>query len=277
MNNKIRLQLVLETSEKAIAICGGPYSNFASVEQFLKETASYQYRFCLGDLGGFGPHPDKTIELLRNAGVICLKGNYDHSVGFGEADCGCGYIDPRDRHFAQVSYDYTFKNTSLKNRLWLQGLPDEIVLDWNGKKLLLVHGSPDSVNEFVWESETDEKKLNHWFETYDVDMILCTHSGIPWIRKTSTGKTWFNVGVLGRPAHEDSRRVFYGVIHNISELKAELVSMNYNITPLIEAMTKENLPQEFIESLETGRWTTCFNILPETEAKPGNRSQNSRG
>lgn len=261
---KTRIHLQLEKTENAIAVCGGPYSNFASVEQFLKDTASFQYRFCLGDLGGFGPHPDKTIDLLRAAGVICLKGNYDHSVGFGEADCGCGYIDPRDRHFAQVSYDYTFKNTSLKNRLWLQSLPDEILLEWNGKKLLLVHGSPDSVNEFVWESEADEKKLDKWFLDAGVDMILCTHSGIPWIRKTAAGKTWFNVGVLGRPAHEDNSRVFYGAVS--SDLKAELKAMNYDMTQVIAAMKAENLPTEFIESLQTGHWTTCSNILPPQES-----------
>lgn len=262
---KTKITLKLESSEKEIAVCGGPYSNFSSVEAFLKETAHINYRFCLGDLGGFGPHPDKTIELLRNAGVICLKGNYDQSVGFGEADCGCGYIDPRDRHFAQLSYDYTFKNTSLKNRLWLQSLPDEIELQWNDKKLLLVHGSPDSVNEFVWESETDETKLEQWFSQNKVDMILCTHSGIPWIRTLKNGSTWFNVGVLGRPAHEKSSRVFYGKIS--SQLDPELVPMIYDYSELIAAMKSEGLPKEFIDSLQTGEWTTCSNILPPTESQ----------
>jgi predicted phosphodiesterase len=264
--NKIKVKLVLDAVEKTFAVCGGPYSNFSAVEKFLEETKDFTYRFCLGDLGGFGPHPDKTIDLLRSAGVICLKGNYDHSVGFGEADCGCGYIDPRDRHFAQVSYDYTFKNTSLKNRLWLQSLPDEIELEWKNKKILLCHGSPDSVNEFVWESETDEKKLSQWFQKNSVEMILCTHSGIPWIKRTNAGQIWFNVGVLGRPAHEDNTRVFYGLVSAENNLNAELVAMNYDSTEVIAAMKQEKLPDEFIESLKTGHWTTCSNILPPEEA-----------
>lgn len=262
MINKIFLEL--DNSESQIALCGGPYSNYAAVEKFLEETKDIQYRFCLGDMGGFGPHPDKTIELMRSAGVICLKGNYDHSVGFGEKDCGCGYIDPRDRHFAQLSFDYTFKNTNLKNRLWLQTLPDMIELHWNSKKILLCHGSPDSVNEFVWESEAQESKMQKWFSQNNIDMICCTHSGIPWIKKIND-YTWFNVGVLGRPAHENSSRVFYGVV--TKEMKADLRAMTYDFDVVIEDMKSEGLPIEFQESLTSGLWTTCSNILPPEELK----------
>lgn len=262
MKNKIILEL--DGVEKQIALCGGPYSNYSAVEKFLEETKSFPYRFCLGDMGGFGPHPDKTIDLLRSAGVLCLKGNYDHSVGFGEKDCGCGYIDPRDRHFAQLSYDYTFRKTSLRNRLWLQSLPDEIELHWNGKKILLCHGSPDSVNEFVWESEIDQEKMKKWFFENNVQLICCTHSGIPWT-KTFNENVWFNVGVLGRPAHENSSRVFYGTVS--SDLKAELHPMNYDFQPVLNDMKLEGLPAEFQESLISGHWTTCSNILPPEELK----------
>ena len=63
--------------------------------------------YCLGDLGAFGPHPDRVFPLLREHGVQCIQGNYDNSIGNGLADCQCGYTDPRDNHFARISYDYT--------------------------------------------------------------------------------------------------------------------------------------------------------------------------
>lgn len=270
-NQKNKITLELLDSEKTIALCGGPYSNYASVEKFLELTKHIAYRFCLGDMGGFGPHPDKTIDLLRSAGVICLKGNYDHSVGFGEVDCGCGYIDPRDRHFAQLSFDYTFKKTSVRNRLWLQTLPDEIEIKWHNKTVILVHGSPDSVNEFVWESEADETKMSKWFSEKNAEVICCTHSGIPW-SKSINDKTWFNVGVLGRPAHENSARVFYGTLtQDNNDLRATLVPMDYDYSQVLSDMKSENLPQEFQESLTTGLWTTCSNIMPPEELKAKKR------
>lgn len=75
----------------SIALVGGPYSNFAAVKRFLEITQHIEHRFCLGDIGGFGPHPDRTLQLIRDHKLICIQGNYDHAVGFGERDCGCGY------------------------------------------------------------------------------------------------------------------------------------------------------------------------------------------
>ena len=141
----------------AIALCGGPYSNFAAVEAFLATTSGLP-RFCLGDLGGPGPHPDRTIARIRESYVVCMQGNYDYAVGHGERDCGCGYVDPRDREYAQVSYDYTAANTSEANKAWLRSLPAQMLIEWRRKRILLVHGSPDSVSDFVWESETDDAK-----------------------------------------------------------------------------------------------------------------------
>lgn len=258
--NEITLQ-----ANDTIAICGGPYSNFSSLEAFLKETNKSTHRFCLGDIGGFGPHPDRSIKLLQDHKVVCLQGNYDQTVGSGEADCGCGYIDALDRKFAQISFDYTLKNTSDENKAWLRSLPEHILLKWKNKKILLCHGSPDEVNEFVFESEVKDSQIDFWLEKFGVDAICVTHSGIPWIKKTTKGH-WVNVGVLGRPAHEGLKRVFYaGAELKNGELHFSLVPMDYDPTEVISAMRSEGLPEEFVQSLLIGEWTTCAAILPPEE------------
>ena len=33
--------------------------------------------FCLGDMGGFGPHPDRVFPLLEDYDVLAIQGNYD--------------------------------------------------------------------------------------------------------------------------------------------------------------------------------------------------------
>ncbi|MEA5466781.1 metallophosphoesterase family protein [Leptothoe sp. PORK10 BA2] len=260
-----------------IAVCGGPYSNFAAVDGFLAATADVPYRFCLGDLGGFGPLPDRTLELLRSAGVICLQGNYDHAVGHGLRDCGCGYSDPRDREFAQISYDYTYAHTSADHRQWLQQLPELIILEWRGRNVLLCHGSPDVVNEFVWATETDDAQIQAFLTRYAVDGICATHTGLPWVRNVPRPGDrpnehpdgfWFNVGVLGRPAHEGKRHVYYGYLNfpqGAAGPTPELVPLTYDIDTVTAAMRSEGLPEEFIASLEQGVWTTCAEILPPAE------------
>lgn len=39
------------------------------VEALLNETKEIAHRFDLGDIGGFGPLPNRTLELLREADV----------------------------------------------------------------------------------------------------------------------------------------------------------------------------------------------------------------
>lgn len=269
--NTLTLEIPDQVTE--IALCGGPYSNFAAVEAFLAATQQLSHRFCLGDLGGFGPCPDRTIEQLRAAEVICLQGNYDHAVGFAERDCGCGYSDPRDQYFAQLSYDYTFAHTSPQHREWMQTLPQLIRLHWRDQAILLCHGSPDQVNEFVWNSETSDDSIQAWLDQYQVGGICATHTGLPWIRNL-TGGFWCNVGVLGRPAHEGMLHVYYSLLtfpDTAARPQPQLVPLTYDVDPVINAMHSEGLPMEFIQSLQTGVWTTCMEILPDPEKRVQNR------
>src|SRR5687767_4238249 len=114
-----------------IAVFGGIYNNHLALGAALADARrrGVDAIYCLGDLGAFGPHPDRVFPLLRDAGVTCLRGNYDDSIGQELGDCQCGYTDPRDNHFARLSYDYTLANTSPENRRWLRSLPGEIRLE----------------------------------------------------------------------------------------------------------------------------------------------------
>lgn len=271
----MRATFVIADDCGQLALCGGPYSNFAAVEAFFAATAGLP-RFCLGDLGGFGPHPDRTIALIRDAGVVCVQGNYDHAVGHDERDCGCGYVDRRDREYAQISFDYTAANTSAASKAWLRTLPHQLVLEWCGRRILLVHGSPDSVNEFVWQSETGDATIDGWLAREAVDGICATHSGIPWIRRTARG-FWCNVGVLGRPAHDGTPRVGYALLRRTGvTIEPVLVPLDYDVEPVAAAIRAVGLPETFADSLERGVWTTCFNILPPAERRPSDRYSTPR-
>src|SRR5687767_495046 len=157
-----------------LAFFGGIYSNHLALEAALKDAGrrGVDAVYCLGDLGAFGPHPNRVFPLLRAGRVQCVQGNYDDSIGRELADCQCGYLDARDNYFAQISYDYTLTNTSLENRRWLRGLPTEIRLELGSKRLLLCHGSPRKTNEFLWESTTSTQFLEHLAREHAADWIL---------------------------------------------------------------------------------------------------------
>ena len=65
------------------AFFGGVYSNWVALDAALRDARQRgaEALYCLGDLGGFGPHPDRSIERLREHRVATVQGNYDDAVG----------------------------------------------------------------------------------------------------------------------------------------------------------------------------------------------------
>jgi predicted phosphodiesterase len=254
-----------------IAVFGGVYSNHLALSSALDDARGrgVDAVYCLGDLGAFGPHPDRVFPLLREYGVACIRGNYDDSVGNGLADCQCGYTDPRDNHFARISYDYIFRNTSLANRAWMRDLPEQRRIRLGRYRMLLCHGSPRRVNEFLWESTTPTHFLDRLAADHDADVILATHTGIKWHRQLSGGRHFVNVGVLGRPENDGRTNVWYALLEAAPELRVEFVPVVYDFERLAAEMLEEGLPQEFVETVRTGWWTTCLEILPAKERRRG--------
>src|SRR5207244_12445421 len=146
-----------------LALVGGIYSNYRALKVALSDVQrrGVDGVCCLGDLGAFGPYPDRVYPLLRAPRLLCIQGNYDNSLAGGLADCQCGYTDPRDNYFARISYDYTFRNTSPANRDWMRALPMQRRLELGRYRLVLCHGSPRRMNEFLWESTTSTHFLAH--------------------------------------------------------------------------------------------------------------------
>ena len=105
---------MIRVSARRVALFGGVYSNHLALEATLADAAAagVEEAICLGDLGAFGPNPDRACAIVRQAGIPVVQGNYDASIGHGLSDCRCGYTDPRDNHFAALSYRYTYARTS---------------------------------------------------------------------------------------------------------------------------------------------------------------------
>ena len=256
-----------------VALLGGIYSNYLALEVALQKIreAGVDTIYCLGDLGAFGPYPDRVFPLLQQYDVQSIQGNYDHSVGHALDDCRCGYTDSRDNHYAQKSYDYTLENTSSAGRTLLRGLPEKIQFEMGQHRVLLCHGSPTKVNEFLWESTTSTHYLNVMLNELGVDCLCATHTGIKWSRHLNDDKCFVNVGVLGRPENDGQTCVWYAILseHGEKPLGIQFVPVAYDFQRLAREMASEGLPEEFQETITTGWWTTCLESLPAKERKRG--------
>jgi diadenosine tetraphosphatase ApaH/serine/threonine PP2A family protein phosphatase len=254
-----------------IAVFGGVYNNYLALDAALQDARrrGADAVYCLGDLGAFGPHPDRVFPLLREYGVLCIQGNYDNSVGNGLTDCQCGYTDPRDNYFARISYQYTFAHTSPANREWMRALPAERRVQLGRYRVLMCHGSPRRTNEFVWESTSPNHFLEHLAGTHEADVVLATHTGIKWHRPLYGDRHWVNVGVVGRPENDGRTNVWYAVVAAEPRLSVEFVPVVYEHERLAQEMRAEGLPEKFVATVRTGWWTTCLEVLPAKERRRG--------
>jgi len=260
-----------------VALFGGIYNNHLALAAAIRDAndRGCDALYCLGDLGAFGPNPDKIFPLLIDHGVHTMQGNYDNSIGNDLPDCQCGYTDPADNYYARLSYQYTYRKTSPRWRPWLAALPKEIRFDLAREsaaaalRVLCCHGSPRKTNEFLWESTTPTHLLERFADQYAADVIVATHTGLPWSRGLSGGRLFVNCGVLGRPANDGTTRVGYTILDAGKAGLAEYVSLAYDHAALASEMKAEALPDPFVETVLTGWWTTCLEILPAKERARG--------
>jgi len=251
-----------------IAVCGGIYNNHHGLAALLEDAArrGAEAVYCLGDLGGFGPNPEKVWPLLIQGDVRTIQGNYEASLAAGREDCNCGYTDPRDNHFAAVSYGYTARHASPAFKAWMGRLPPRRRVRVGERELLLIHGSPRRINEFLFASTSPVPFLEMLLDRYACDGLLCTHTGLHWHRRLPSGRDVVNAGVIGRPANDGRTGVWYALLAaRAGGLAAELVPLVYDHQALAAEMRQEELPEEFVETILTGWWTTCLEILPARE------------
>ena len=92
-----------------IAIFGDLHGNHAATAATLAaiDAERPDVVYCLGDLVGYGAHPNETIALIRERAIPTIVGNYDDGVGFDRDDCGCAYKDADEEARGQQSLAWT--------------------------------------------------------------------------------------------------------------------------------------------------------------------------
>jgi putative phosphoesterase len=205
---------------------------------------------CLGDLVGYGAFPNEVVDLIGMRAIPTVMGNYDQAVGFDLDDCGCAYRDPEDEQRGQASLRWTREHTTGDSKHFLRALPYDVRLRMAGLNLLLVHGSPRRINEYLYE-ERGEATLRRVAEQAKCDVLLFGHTHIPY--ETRVGHTLLvNAGSVGKPGDGD-RRACYVLVELAAQPVVEFRRVGYDIEAAARAIDQSGLPPHFAELLLTGR------------------------
>ncbi|MCL6610959.1 MAG: metallophosphatase family protein [Peptococcaceae bacterium] len=236
-----------------IAVISDIHGNLYALEAVLRDikTRGVKKVYCAGDLVGYGPRPNEVIELIKRNNIPTVMGNYDDATGNMRIVCGCEYKDEKALRLGESSIAWTKEKTSGENKAWLRELPGEIRLSVSGMKILLVHGSPRALNEYLYEN-TAEDYLKELIAENDTDVLVCGHTHLPYVKKVANGYV-VNAGSAGKPKHGNPN-VTYAIIEagGDGDLKAEIVEVRYSFEETAREIESSGLPPEFARIIRTG-------------------------
>ncbi len=198
---------------------------------------------CLGDLTGYGPHPNEVVALIRRRRILCLKGNYDASV----LDNDFTYI--RDTSINSFSLPWTSEELRASHKLYLESLPENLSLVFENKSFLFVHGSPSSINEYLPLGSEDAKKhLNEIKE----EVLVCAHTHIPGLYEIDK-KLLINSGSVGKPKNGSPVATYVLIdIEKSGKIIGKVVQVDYDYIKTAKDMEMRNFPSQLVSSIKTG-------------------------
>jgi diadenosine tetraphosphatase ApaH/serine/threonine PP2A family protein phosphatase len=192
-----------------IAVLSDIHSNLPALDAVLDAVGEVDGCWLLGDVVGYGPHPDEVVARLREIGAIGVRGNHDAAaVGAIEVE----WFNPDARR----AIAWTARRIAPSTRAWLEALPERLEMEG----ITLVHGS---ARDPVWEYVTSEPVARASFETLATRYLLHGHTHVPAAWREDRGRVagtspsdgselrlderrlLLNPGSVGQPRDGDSR------------------------------------------------------------------------
>jgi putative phosphoesterase len=234
-----------------LAIISDIHANLHALEAVWEdlETQQPDVVYCLGDLVGYGAYPNETIAFLREHEIPTIMGNYDEGVGFDLHDCGCVYKDPVQDRLGQQSLICTRERTSLEHKQFLQTLPLQIRLEETRPRIMLVHGSPRKINEYLYEDRPDAT-FERIAKLAGTDIVLFGHTHLPY-EKRVYGTTFINCGSVGKPK-DGNPAAGYVILSPGRKPQVKFRRVSYDVAAAAQAVRESGLPHEFGAQLESG-------------------------
>lgn len=254
-----------------IALFSDIHANLPALEAFFKDVDSRNPDciYCLGDLVGYNIWPNEVVNEIQKRNIPTIAGNYDFGIGRMSDECGCAYKTDVEKDMGKISISYTNSIVGKSERAYLRTLPAHIKVEFqlNEDKLnlLMVHGSPRKINEYLFE-DREEKSLYRIMEQADADIMCFGHTHKPYHRILPTEvsenahfRHAINLGSIGKPKDGNPQGCY--VILTLDEnssilvkesIGVEFIRFDYDVEKAAIAVEQSLLPNEYADMLRKG-------------------------
>lgn len=238
-----------------ITIFGDIHGNLPALNAVMADMGSRggETLYCLGDLVGYGTHPNEIIDIIREREIPTLMGNYDQGVGNNSDDCGCAYTTDIARQNGEKSIAWTNAHTTDENKAFLRGLHEHIPVKLGDYNILLVHGSPRKINEYMY-ADRPEAYFERIMDGIDADVLVCGHTHLPYHKVLPSGRQVINAGSVGKPKDSNPNACYVNLSIQDGELVVDFIRIPYDVEQAardIEAA--DGMPDAFAQMLRDGR------------------------
>lgn len=213
-----------------------------------------------GDLVGCCADPAATVSRIRESGIRFVQGDCDGQLA---ADANEGHRD--DLPVAWRAH--ALRELDDDARDFLGRAPKHLILELNGMRIAVVHGSAKVANRFIFASTPLAIKALD-LDALGVDGVVAGHCGLPFTQ-IEAGRFWHNPGALGMPANDGTPRVWFSILSAgdaPGTLAIEHVVLDYDSAGAAQAMRAAQLSEDDALTLQTGLWPDC-DALPKLETK----------
>ncbi len=236
-----------------VAIISDIHGNLEALTTTLRylEKHDIDQILCIGDVIGYYPDPIACIELVHTHIAKTIAGNHDVTVITEDSEFRkeMSWYNPYAAHALSWTRKTLEKDRKAWN--WLMSLPLSQIIEIAGKKIFLVHGSPDSpLEEYIYyEGRSDYRtraRMNKWLNNNNWDILLLGHTHVPFcFRSKKTGGIVLNPGSVGQPRDGDPRSAF--AIIEIDEThttkpEIEIIRLDYNLEVTKKKVESVGLP-----------------------------------
>ena len=231
-----------------IGIISDVHANVLALEAALGDLqrAGATTVVCLGDLVGYGPAPNETIDLLRTSKVLCTLGEADERIAYGFA------TRASRAGVADQTIEWTRTVIDPRHVAWLRELPVQRRLDTPAGRLRWFHGSAEDPADRL-NLQQDPITLTALLKRHRCTILSCGGSHVPYFRKVAGAGWVINPGSVGLSLNGEPGADYALVRIDDEGVEVRMDKVEYDVAAVAFDIVAWGLPSVIAEAVQRGR------------------------
>lgn len=237
------------------AIIADIHANLEALQVVLEDTKSEKctHYACLGDVVGYNANPKECLDIIREAGMPCVKGNHDE---YCSIDSDLEGFNP----YAAEAVNWTRRQLTDEDQQWLRDLKYLRLI----ASFSIVHATLDGPQRWGYVFDKLAAAASFTYQNTNVCFFGHTHVPVAFVRDTvvrggtyskfkiEAGRKYFvNVGSVGQSRDGVAKATY--VIYDLDEGTIELRRLDYDIPKTQAKIRAAGLPERLAERLAHGK------------------------